>query len=280
MNSAAKSLDMVMYELTDTTASGYLVALGKAGIKVRVILDQNNEKSANTPAYDQLNGATNVSVVWANPVYAVTHEKSIVVDDDAALIMTYNLTSQYYSTSRDFGVFDNDPSDVSAIETTFNADFAYDSITPPDGDDLIWSPTNSQASLLALINGSSHSLLVENEEMSDTNIVSALGSAAKRGVACTVVMTYSSDYESELNTLEADGCKVATYASTASLYIHAKAILADYGYSGAKVYLGSENFSSASLTENRELGLIISDPAIMSSVNTTITSDYNGGTPY
>jgi phosphatidylserine/phosphatidylglycerophosphate/cardiolipin synthase-like enzyme len=93
-------------------------------------------------------------------------------------------------------------------------------------------------------------------------------------------MTYSSDYESELNTLEADGCKVATYASTASLYIHAKAILADYGYSGAKVYLGSENFSSASLTENRELGLIISDPAIMSSVNTTITSDYNGGTPY
>lgn len=280
INSATKSLDMVMYELTDTTASGYLVALGKAGIKVRVILDQNNEKSANTPAYNQLNGATNVSVVWANPKYAVTHEKSIVVDDDQALIMTYNLTSQYYSTSRDFGVFDNDANDVAAIETTFNADFIYGTITPPNGDDLIWSPTNSDASLLALINGATSTLLVENEEMSATDIVSALGAAAKRGVSCTIVMTYQSTYKSELTTLKGDGCKIATYAETASLYIHAKAILADYGQSTAKLYLGSENFSSASLTKNRELGLIFADPTTMTSVDTTIASDYAGGTPY
>jgi len=280
MNSATKSLDMVMYELTDTTASGYLVALGKAGIKVRVILDQNNEKSANTPAYNQLNGATNVSVVWANPTYAVTHEKSIVVDDDQALIMTYNLTSQYYSTSRDFGVFDNDANDVAAIETTFNADFVYGTITPPAGDDLIWSPTTSQAALLAIINNATTSLLVENEEMSASNIVSALGAAAKRGVSCTVIMTYSSDYESELNTLKSDGCKIATYASTAALYIHAKAILADYNTSAAKLYLGSVNFSTASMTKNRELGIVWVDPTIMTSVNTTMTSDYTGGTPY
>lgn len=280
MNSATKNLDMVMYELTDTTASGYLVALGQKGVKVRVILDQNEEKSANTPAYNQLNGAENVSVVWANPTYAVTHEKSIVVDDDQSLIMTYNLTSQYYSTSRDFGVLDNDPNDVAAIETTFNADFVYGTITPPDGDDLIWSPTNSDSSLLALINGAQSSLLVENEEMSATDIVSALGAAAKRGVACTIVMTYQSTYKSELTTLKSDGCKIATYAETASLYIHAKAVLADYGQSAAKLYLGSENFSTASLTKNRELGLIWADPAIMTSVNTTITSDYNGGTPF
>jgi len=280
MNSATQTLDMVMYELTDTTASGDLVAIGAKGVKVRAILDQNNEKSANTAAYNQLKKATNVSVIWANPVYAVTHEKSIVVDDSRALVMTYNLTSQYYSTSRDFGVFDNDPSDVAAIETTFNADFVDGTITPPDGDDLIWSPTNSDSSLLALINNSQTSLLVENEEMSASDIVSALGAAAKRGVSCIIIMTANSDYKSELNTLKSDGCKIATYAETASLYIHAKAILADYNTSAAKVYIGSENFSTASLTKNRELGMIISDPAIMTSINTTMTSDYTGGTPY
>jgi cardiolipin synthase A/B len=280
MNSATTSLDMVMYELTDTTASGYLVAIGKSGIKVRVILDQNDEKSANTPAYNQLKAATNVSVIWANKIYEATHEKSIVVDDSRALIMTYNLTSQYYSTSRDFGVFDNDPNDVAAIETTFNADFVDGTITPPDGDDLIWSPTNSDSSLLALINNSTTSLLVENEEMSASDIVSALGNAAKRGVSCTIIMTAQSDYTSELNTLKSDGCKIATYAETAPLYIHAKVILADYGTSAAKVYIGSENFSTASLTKNRELGLIISDAATMTSINTTLTSDYTGGTPY
>jgi cardiolipin synthase len=280
INSATQTLDMVMYELTDTTASGDLVAIAKTGVKVRVILDQNDEKSANTPAYNQLKAATNVSVIWANKIYEATHEKSIVVDGSRALIMTYNLTSQYYSTSRDFGVFDNDPNDVAAIETTFNADFVDGTVTPPDGDDLIWSPTNSDSSLLALINNSTNSLLVENEEMSASDIVSALGNAAKRGVSCTIIMTANSDYTSELKTLKSDGCKIATYAETASLYIHAKVILADYGTSAAKVYVGSENFSTASLTKNRELGLIISDAATMTSINTTLTSDYSGGTPY
>lgn len=280
INSATQTLDMVMYELTDTTASGDLVAIAKTGVKVRVILDQNDEKSANTPAYNQLKAAANVSVIWANKTYEATHEKSIVVDDSRALIMTYNLTSQYYSTSRDFGVFDNDPNDVAAIETTFNADFVDGTVTPPDGDDLIWSPTNSDSSLLALINNSTKSLLVENEEMSASDIVSALGNAAKRGVSCTIIMTAQSNYTSELNTLKSDGCKIATYAETASLYIHAKVILADYDTSAAKVYIGSENFSTASLTKNRELGVIISDAATMTSINTTLTSDYTGGTPY
>ena len=153
-------------------------------------------------------------------------------------------------------------------------------VTPPDGDDLIWSPTNSDSSLLALINNSTTSLLVENEEMSASDIVSALGNAAKRGVSCTIIMTANSDYTSELNTLKSDGCKIATYAETASLYIHAKVILADYGTSAAKVYIGSENFSNASLTKNRELGLINSDAATMTQINTTLTSDYKGGTPY
>jgi phosphatidylserine/phosphatidylglycerophosphate/cardiolipin synthase-like enzyme len=186
------------------------VAIAKTGVKVRVILDQNDEKSANTPAYNQLKAATNVSVIWANKIYEATHQKSIVVDDSRALIMTYNLTSQYYSTSRDFGVFDNDPDDVAAIETTFNADFVDGTVTPPDGDDLIWSPTNSDSSLLALINNSTTSLLVENEEMSASDIVSALGNAAKRGVSCTIIMTANSDYTSELKTLNSDGCKIAT----------------------------------------------------------------------
>jgi len=51
INSATKTLDMTMYELVDTTAENDLVALAKKGVVVRVILDQNLELSANTPAY-------------------------------------------------------------------------------------------------------------------------------------------------------------------------------------------------------------------------------------
>jgi cardiolipin synthase len=277
ISSAKKTIDMTMYEFTDTTGEQLLAQAAAAGVVVRVILDQNLEKSSNTAAYNYLS-ENGVQVHWANPTYAATHQKTITVDGATSAIMTLNLTSQYYSTSRDFAVIENDPNDVAAIETTFQADFTNATITPPDGDDLVWSPTNSQSSLLAIINGAQHSLLVENEEMSDTNIVNALVSAATRGVLVQIAMTNDdNDYSSEFKKLVAAGAEVGTYAETASLYIHAKVILADYDSPGAQVFIGSENFSSASLTENRELGLITSNAAIMASIYSTLTSDFTGG---
>jgi len=279
MQSATKTLDMTMYELVDTTAQQILTQLAANGVTVRVILDQNLESSNNQAAYNYLS-QNGVNVVWANPVYSATHQKSIVVDGQTAAIMTVNLTSRYYSTSRDFAVIDTDANDVAAIETVFNADFNSNSITPPAADDLVWSPTNSTTDLLNLINSANSTLLIENEEMSNAKIVSALVAAAKRGVQVQVAMTYSNSWVSNFNKLNAAGVQISTYDPSASLYIHAKVILADYGSTNARGFIGSENFSVASLTKNRELGLITSNPAILSSLNTTLLSDFNGGTSY
>lgn len=280
ISSAKSTLDMTMYELTDTQAEQLLAQAAASGVMVRVILDQNLEKSNNTTAYNYL-AAHGVQVHWANPKYSATHQKTIIVDASSAAIMTLNLTSQYYSTSRDFAAIENDPSDVAAIEATFNADFSNSAIAPPDGDDLVWSPTNSQPVILSVINSAQHSLLVENEEMGDSNVIKALVSAAGRGVLVHVVMTNTSnDYSTEFTQLVTAGVEVSTYASNASLYIHAKVILADYGSLGAQVFIGSENFSSASLTRNRELGLTTSDPAILQSIFGTLVGDSNSGTPW
>jgi cardiolipin synthase len=279
IKSAKKTLDMTMYELTDTTVTGLLTTAAKSGVKVRVILDQNLEKNSNTAAYDALS-AGNVAVHWADTTYAATHQKTITADGTTSAIMTLNLTPEYYATSRDFAVVTTDPADVAAIELVFGDDFTNTAVTPPVGDDLVWSPTNSESSMLALINGAKTSLVIENEEMSDTEVVSALSAAAKRGVHVDVAMTASKSWDANFTTLEAAGVKVVTYARSASLYIHAKVILRDYGTSNAGVFIGSENFSNASLTENRELGVILTDAAILTSVQGTLTGDFNGGAAF
>jgi cardiolipin synthase A/B len=272
--SAHSSLDMTMYELVDTTAESDLAAAAKRGVKVRVILDASYEKSSNTPAYTYLTGH-GVHVVWAWTTYAVTHQKTVTADDTTTAIMTGNLTSRYYTTTRDFTLIENDRADVNAIEKVFNADYAHAAITPGDGDHLVWSPTDSQRQLLALINGAKHSLSIENEEMGDPTVTTALEKAAARGVDVKIIMTNdSNEYASEFNALTAAGAHVHTYAYTASLYIHAKVIIAD----GTKVFLGSENFSDYSLTKNRELGFLTTSTAILTSVNSTLTADYTGGT--
>ncbi|HTW62756.1 MAG TPA: phospholipase D-like domain-containing protein [Terracidiphilus sp.] len=280
--SAKKSIDMTMYELTDVTVVDALAQAAANGLAVRVILDQNSEKTANTPAYNSLQ-TKKVAVHWANPAYAVTHQKTITVDAATSAIMTLNLTPVDYATTRDFAVITNDAADVAAIETTFNADFTNAAITPPTGDNLVWSPTNSLGSLQSLIGGATQSLLISQEEFDDATMQSDLISALKRGVSVTLVQeNENGKYTSTLTALKQAGAKIAVYTSTKSsaYYIHAKAVLADYNTAQAKLFLGSENFSSDSLTKNRELGLIFSDPTCMAGVYAALTKDFSGGTPF
>lgn len=276
VGTATKTLDMTMYELVDTQFTTLLTKAASNGVTVRVILDQNDEKTDNTPAYNALS-AGGVQVHWADPTYEATHQKTITVDGTTSAIMTLNLAAEDYPTSRDFAVITSDPTDVAAIESVFAADFAGTSITP--GDDLVWSPTNSESQLLGVINGAKTSLLVENEEMSDSAIVSALAGAGSRGVDVRVTMEDSTSYQTEFTTLVNAGVKLATYEH-AAIYIHAKVILADYGTSTAKVFIGSENFSNASLTSNRELGIITGDPGVMAGIEKTLTADFTGGTTF
>jgi cardiolipin synthase A/B len=279
INGAKSSVDLTMYELIDQTAENDLAAAAKRGVDVRVILDAHLEKSRNTATYDFLR-ARRVHVTWA-PSGMTYHQKTLTVDDKTSVIMTLNLTSQDYAGTRDFAVIDTSRADVAAVVATFNADFAHKKITPPDGADLVWSPTNAQAAILAVIGAARHTLAVENEEMGDPVVTSALEAAARRGVDVTITMTAESDWDSAFSALVKAGAHVRTYKdSTTVLYIHAKAVVADAGRSDEQLFVGSENFSAASLQRNRELGLRTTNKPVITAVAAVLAADYAGGTPF
>jgi cardiolipin synthase A/B len=273
---ARHSVDLTMYEFSDTKAEHDLAAAAQRGVTVKVVLDQR-EKSHNSGTYDYLR-THGVKVVWSSPQFEYTHQKTLLVDGSTAIIMTANLTSEYYSSTRDFLVTDTRPADVSAIARVFNADFAHRSVHPGDGRDLVWSPTDSQAQLLALIDGARKSLLIYSEEMADTTVEDALIKAARRGVVVKVCgENTSGEYDSDFSRLAAAGVRISYYSSSHGFYIHGKVIEADYGTSHARVFIGSENFSSTSLNRNRELGLMTASQKVMSSIASTFAADYRNG---
>ena len=279
IRSARRSVDMTMYELRDPTAEADLAADAARGVDVRVILDRNLEQSRNTGAYDYL-AARHVHVVWA-PAGTTYHQKTLTIDDATSVVMTLNLVAEDYPDTRDFAVVDTGHADVAAIVATFNADFSGHGVTPPDGADLVWSPTNAEASVLAVINGARHSLAVENEEMGDSTVTSALAAAARRGVNVTITMTADSEWDEAFSDLARDGVHIRLYPdSSRALYIHAKAIVADAGLPSEQAMVGSQNFSVASLGYNRELGIRTTSPAVIAAVSSALTHDYAGATPY
>jgi cardiolipin synthase A/B len=277
MSSATHSLDMTVYELSDPQAESILEADAKRGVVVRVILDKDySGGSVNAAAYTQLM-ANGVQVHWA-PAGTIFHQKTITVDDATSLIMTLNLTSRYYATTRDFAVTTTDQADVDAIEQVFNTDWHNGNSPPatgPPATNLVWSP-GAERSILGVINSAHRTLQVENEEMDDSAIVNALVAAAVRGVDVEVTMAYSSRWKDELSQLAGGGVHVRVYDSQAPLYIHAKVAIAD----GTTAFVGSQNFSEASLDYNRELGMITSDPSLVDEMAHTLTDDFNGADPY
>jgi phosphatidylserine/phosphatidylglycerophosphate/cardiolipin synthase-like enzyme len=277
INSATATLDMTMYELEDTTAVNDLIAQENAGVTVRVILD-GQHTSADGAAYTKLKAA-GVGVVYSSTTkFVYTHQKTITVDDSKSLILSGNLTSQYYSTGRDYGVFDSDAADVAAIVKVFNADYKKSSVTASDADNLLWSPNTAQSRLLSIINGATTTLDVEELEFSDTAVVDAIVARAEAGVTVRVVVETPASYSSEIAKVDAAGGTVVGYSSSTGTYIHAKAIVADYGLSTAAVEVGSMNLSSNSLGNNRELGIILNNTSVEKVVETQFASDYANGT--
>jgi cardiolipin synthase A/B len=276
INGARRSIDMTMYEFSDTTAEHDLAAAARRGVRVHVILDEA-EQSLNSAAYSYL-GSHSVMVTWSSPRFRYAHQKTVIIDGTEAVIMTANLTSQYYATSRDFLVLDTGRADVAAITAVFDADFTRSAVRPGDGSDLVWSPTDSQDQLLGLINGATRRLRIYSEEMDDTAVEDALIKAARRGVDVQVCgENQSGEYDRAYSRLAQAGIRISYYSSSTGFYIHGKVIEADYGTAHAKVFIGSENFSSTSLNDNRELGLIISSHAVMSAIASTFAADFRKG---
>lgn len=280
IDSATKTLDMTMYELEDTTAVKDLVALEKKGVRVRVVLD-GRHRTANDAARTALvNGG--VGVVWSSDAFVYTHQKTITVDGATSLIMTGNLTPRYYRTSRDYGVFDRDGRDVAAIERVFAADYAGTAVTPGDGDHLLWSPTDARDRLIALIDGATRTLDIEELELSDSAVIAAVEARARAGVRVRVVLETPGDYTSGVAGIKAAGGKVVGYADPTGFYIHAKAMVADYGLASQAVQVGSMNLSANSLGKNRELGIVLTGTGVAGpvakTVETTFAADFAGGT--
>jgi len=272
INNATKSIDLAMYEFDDPNIVNELGNAVNRGVMVRALLSKGYG-GITTPmdaTTTQLLVSKNVFVKYAPSYFTFTHQKTLIIDGEKAFIMTFNFTKKYYATSRDFGILDSNVNDVTAIEATFENDWNAKQIAATNGDDLVWSPGSENAMIL-VIESAQKTLEIYNEEMADDAVTQALIDAAKRGVAVRVDMTYQTVYKPSFESLIQGKVQVRTYSSgSKKRYIHAKMILADNDYA----FVGSQNFSWTSLEKNRELGILISDPTTIASLEKTFNSDW------
>src|SRR5579871_1552952 len=91
IGTAAKSLRIKMFNLTDSRILGALVKAHKRKVEIRVLLNpaRRSGEIQNKGSRAVLREA-GIDVLDANPAFAVTHEKSMVVDGASAWIGSLN----------------------------------------------------------------------------------------------------------------------------------------------------------------------------------------------
>lgn len=276
LGSAQKSLLIKQFTFTEPSLVQAVIDRHTSGVAVRVMLNpkRSGGDRANDETFEQLQRA-GVDVAWTNPSFYVTHEKSIVVDEQAALVATFNLCEKYFTLTRDYGVVTTDPGQVAQIVDVFNADWDHVEWEPSVYRGLLWSNSNSRYHMAKFIDTAQHRLRIQHPKYVDAVILDHIAAAAGRGVNVHVLCGGKHgisewdilDTFASLRTLRRFGVKVRKQKN---LRVHAKLLIAD----DTNALVGSMNIDRSAFDLRRELGITLDDAASVERLRQVFDADW------
>jgi phosphatidylserine/phosphatidylglycerophosphate/cardiolipin synthase-like enzyme len=271
---AVRSIDVVIYQFTSEPVRDALRDAAARGVHVRVILDRTQQENEELVRWLEENG---VEARLSSESFTYTHQKTITIDEELTLVSSGNLERRSFATSRNFTAIDRDFEDVRDFDAIFEADWSG-RVPELACTRLVYSPVNSRARVIALIEGATRRIDVEAMYVTDSQVFNALIDAQRRGVAVRALLNdprfgvESSSWG--VRDLRAAGGEVRKLPS---LFVHAKVIMVD----DAWFFVGSENFSRNSLNNNREAGLILGHDGLdLAAVRATLDADWNAAVRY
>src|SRR5580704_8444571 len=278
---AAHSIRIKMFVFSDPKLLEAVIAARQRGVDVRVMLNperRDGEKENDESRQTLINAG--VEVVDSNPVFDVTHEKSMVIDDTIAFVQSLNWETENLTSTRDYAIVTSHKHEVAEIAQCFDADWKRDKFDAGDKSHLIWCIGNGRQRLGQLIDSATHSLWLQNERYQDPVIMEHLIRAHSRGVKIHIMARPPHKLKrdkliegvSGLRSLQDVGVKIHKLEH---IKLHAKLILAD----NARAIIGSINLAPGSFDSRRELAIQVDDPEVIRRIHKTLKEDWANSHP-
>ena len=273
---AKRSLRVRMFLFTDATLLDAVVGAKKRGVDVRVMLNpaRRSGKAENEVARKTL-GDVGIQVIDSNPAFDLTHQKSMIVDDEIGFVESLNWETRDLTETRDYAIVTAFRDEVNQMIEGFEADWNRQAFKPDAQSRLIWCPDNGRERIARFIDDAKESLFVQNERYQDTVIIERLVRAARRGVKIHVLARPPHTLKVEkliegvggLRIMNDVGVKVHTLRG---LKLHAKTLLAD----GKRAIIGSINLAPGSFDARRELAIETDDHKVIKRLLHTMKHDW------
>jgi cardiolipin synthase A/B len=281
INSATKSLRVKMFLFSDPSLLKAVIDARKRGLKVRVMLNpaRRDGESENHESRKQLE-AGGVEVIDSNPEYDVTHEKSMVVDDETAFIKSLNWETKNLTETRDYAVVTSHAHEVAEVIECFEADWVRKSFKGDEHSHLIWCCGNGRDRIAQFIDDAKESIFLQNERYQDTVIVERLVRAARRGVKIHLMARPPHKLKKGKLVEAVGGMRIMQDVGVKvhklrHLKLHAKMLLADE----LRAIVGSINLAPGSFDSRRELAIEVRDEDVIDRLTKIAHHDWENSHP-
>jgi cardiolipin synthase len=145
---------VLLFLFTEPTLLRAVIAAHHRGVNVRVMLNpaRRNGKSENAKARKAL-PAAGVAVRDGSAAFALTHQKSMVIDDKTGFVESLNWEPRDLTETRDYAVTTTKKNEVKEMIRCFDADWARKPFKPDPKSRLLWCPNNGRERIAAVIDG-------------------------------------------------------------------------------------------------------------------------------
>ena len=257
INEATRALNIRMFLFTDPILLGAVIAAQQRGVQVRVMLNPaRRDGSSENEETRQALSAAGIEVRDSSPTFAVTHQKSMVIDDAIGFVESLNWETRDLTETRDYAVTTTDKLEVAEMVRCFEADWVQTEFEPDPASKLIWCPNNGRERIAAFIDDAKKTLWLQNERYQDTVIIERLVRARNRGVEVHIMARQPHKLKTDklvegvggLRIMEDVGAKIHRLKH---LKLHGKMLLADE----KRAIVGSINLTPGSFDARRELAI-------------------------
>jgi len=257
IDAAKRSLNIRMFLFTDPTLLKAVVGARQRGVHVRVMLNpaRRDGHSDNEQARELLQ-AGGVEVRDSSADFAVTHQKSMVIDDELGFVESLNWETRDLTETRDYAVVTTKKTEISEMVKCFDADWLHKPFHPDGGSELIWCPNNGRERIASFIDSATESLWIQNERYQDTVIIERLVRAVNRGVQVHIMARPAHKLKKGKLVEGIGGLRImhdvgAKIHKLRHLKLHGKMLLADE----QRAIVGSINLTPGSFDDRRELAV-------------------------
>lgn len=257
IHAARKSIDVCIFRFDRDEVEKALAGAVQRGVTVRALIAHTNSGGeARLRKLEQRLLAGGVQVSRTSDDLVRYHAKYMVADA-VLYLFGFNFTKLDIDKSRSFAISTRDGKTVHEAAKLFEADITRQDYSPSKSN-LVVSPENARAMLTAFIAGARKELVIYDGNVKDPGMIKLLKERVAKGVSVRVIGSVKGK----------DGGIEAR--KLGPMRLHARAIVRD----GTRAFVGSQSLRKDELENRREVGLIISNPAVARTILQVFEADW------